>query len=84
MSENDASQELVKPYPVRFHTTSNNGSGPNKSYQMQVVHERPDEHLDGWIDCHDADNDAGLSEGRNWRDNVGRGGPGKNVSWSPF
>lgn len=82
----DESQVLVKPYWVQFHTTSQNGEGPEKAYPFLVVHEGPsDSGSDqkwGWVYVADSDNDAGLSGGVQYLADIGRGGPGQNVSWS--
>lgn len=79
-----ASQMLVNPYYVRFHTTGKDDAATQKSYAFLVVHEDEGGHLSGSVLCLDQDNDAGLSVGWNERTQIGRGGPGSNVSWSPF
>lgn len=80
------SQALVNPYFVRFHAVSSDGS--NKAYPFQVVHEGASDSGEdqkwGWVYCDDEDQEAGLTHGLNWRADIGRGGPGSNVSWSPF
>lgn len=81
------SQVLVEPYFVRFHTVAADGV-TQKAYPMLVVHEGPSDSGEdqkwGWIFCDDEDQTAGLSHGVNYRADIGRGGPGSNVSWSAF
>jgi len=77
------SQALVDPFYVRFHSTAENPE-TLKAFAFLVTHVDADEHYSGAVWCDDTDNTAGLSEGWNSRDMIGRGGPGKNVSWSPF
>lgn len=78
------SDVLVNPYYVQFHSTVMNEEGTNLAFPMLVVHEGEDEHVDGWVFSHDGRNNAGLTDGANWRPNIGKGGPGLNASWSPF
>ena len=46
------------------------------AFPMLVVHESENGQLDGWVFPHDERNSAGLSDGANWRSNIGHGGPG--------
>jgi hypothetical protein len=77
-----ASEALVNPYYVQFHSTAEDEEGTGLAFPFLVVHENEDEHLDGWVFAHDARNTAGLTEGVNWRENIGKGGPGMDASWS--
>jgi hypothetical protein len=82
------SQALVKPYWVQFHTYDEE-NGTSKAYPFLVVHEGTSESGGnqkwGWVFANDTEpNVAGLSDGENWRGDIGQGGPGKNVSWSVF
>jgi hypothetical protein len=76
------SQSLVNPFYVRFHATT--ADGTQKAFAMLVTKEDDGEHLSGAVWCDDEDQDAGLSMGWNVRNQIGRGGPGSNVSWSAF
>ena len=76
------SDVLVEPYFVRFHSTAGEETG--LAFPFLVVHEKEDDHVDGWVFCNDERNDAGLSQGLNWRDKIGHGGPSANVSFSRF
>ena len=85
------SQALVLPYAVRFHSTRKSDPTQQLSFPAWVVHENADpsadpplDQRDLWVDCHDEDNTAGLSIGRNWRADIGHGGPGTDASWSAF
>lgn len=78
------SEALVKPHWVQFHSTASEEDDTGLAFPMLVVHENENEHVDGWVFAHDARNTAGLSEGLNWRSNIGKGGPGLNASWSPL
>ena len=69
---------IIKPEFVQFH----DGSG--KSFVMMVTHRHPDDHVSGAVWCQDADNNAGLSDGWNVRNKIGRGDESKAASWSPF
>jgi hypothetical protein len=69
---------FVKPHFVRFH------DGEGKSFAMLVTHEAEGEHMSGAVWCQDTDNAAGLSEGWNVRNDIGRGDETKGASWSPF
>jgi hypothetical protein len=51
---------------------------------MLVVHEDEGEHLSGWVFAKDERNTAGLTDGVNWKPDVGRGGPDIDGSWSEF
>jgi hypothetical protein len=75
------SEALVNPYFVQFHSNVE-GEDTGLAFPFLVVHENADEHLDGWVFAHDARNTAGLTEGVNWRENIGKGGPGSDASWS--
>lgn len=75
------SEALVNPYWVQFHSTADDGE-TGLAFPMLVVHENEDDSRDGWVFCHDERNSAGLSDGLNWRSNIGRGGPGQDASWS--
>jgi len=77
------SQQLVKPYHVQFHSLADDGA-TQLAFPFLVVHEDEGEHLSGWVLSNDDRNTAGLSQGLNYREQIGRGGPGQNVSWSPF
>jgi hypothetical protein len=79
-----ASQSLLNPRYVRFHTTGKDDPDTKKTYAFLVVHEDEGGHLSGSVLCLDDDNDAGLSVGWNERTQIGRGDPDKNVSWSEF
>lgn len=76
------SEVLIYPYYVQFHSTAEDSEETNLAMPMLVVHQGENEELDGWVFCADERNSAGLSMGLNWRANVGKGGPGQNVSWS--
>jgi hypothetical protein len=78
------SQSLVNTYFVQFHSSSKDDPNTLKAFTFMVTHDNGDGSLDGAIWCADQDNDAGLSVGWNERSSIGRGGPGQNVSWSPF
>lgn len=76
------SEALVNsPYWVQFHSTADDGE-TGLAFPMLVVHENEDDHRDGWVFCHDGRNSSGLTDGANWRENIGRGGPGQDASWS--
>jgi hypothetical protein len=75
------SQVLIPTGPefVKFH------DGAGKAFVFLVTKEDEGEHFSGAVWCDDEDNAAGLAEGQwNSRVQVGRGGPDKGVSWSPF
>ena len=74
------SEVLVTPYYVEFHSLTEDGQ-VGLAFPMLIVHEKEEE-VDGWVFCHDARNSAGLSDGLNWRANIGKGGPMENASWS--
>ena len=76
------SQALINPFYVRFHATTKDGT--QKAFAFLVTKEDDGEHLSGAVWCDDEDQDAGLSMGWNVRNQIGRGGPGSNVSWSAF
>jgi hypothetical protein len=78
------SQALVKTYFCRFHSSSKEDKSVLKAFTFMVSHDNGDGTLDGAVWCADQDNDAGLAPGWNERSGIGRGGPGQNVSWSPF
>ena len=71
-------RRFVKPRTVRFH----DGSG--KSFMFVATHEGDEEHLSGAVWCQDTNNDAGLTEGWNARNDIGRGDETKGASWSPY
>lgn len=85
------SQQLVKPYFVRYHTDSEE-EGVDLAFPMLVIHEDKQEgsdseektELSGWVFSNDERNTAGLSNGANFKGKVGRGGPGVPGSWSDF
>lgn len=92
MSEDAPSQALVEPYYVQFHSISADGK-TNKVFPFLVVHEGPsDSGSDqkwGWVYVGDPDHTIGGeggtgSTGVSYQSDIGRGGPGQNVSWSPF
>lgn len=76
------SEQLVNPYFVQFHSMAEDEDATGLAFPMLVVHVNEDDHLDGWVFAHDARNSAGLTEGVNWRSNIGKGGPGSDASWS--
>jgi hypothetical protein len=76
------SQAIVNPFYVRFHSAA--ADGTPKAFVFLVTKVDDGEHYSGAVWCDDEDQDAGLSRGWNSRDRIGRGGPGSNVSWSPF
>ena len=78
-----ASQTLVNPFYVRFHAVTDDGA-TEKAFAFLVTKIDEGEHYSGAVWCDDTDNDAGLDTGWNSRVQIGRGGPGQNVSWSPF
>ena len=80
MPESDVS---IHPYFVEFHSLADDGE-TQLAFPFMVVHEDEGEHLSGWVFANDPRNTAGLSDGLNWRPDIGRGGPGQNVSWSPY
>ena len=75
--------EALAPFGrwVQFHSTADDGE-TGLAFPALVVHENANEELDLWVFCHDSRNSAGLSDGMNWRPNIGRGGPGQDASWS--
>ncbi len=77
------SEALVYPHFVQYHSLVE-GEETGLAYPMLVVHENPDQHVDGWVFVNDERNTAGLSHGLNWRSNIGHGGPGSDASWSEF
>ena len=76
------SEALVKPHWVQFNSTAMGEEGTNLAFPMLVVHENEGDEVDGWVFSHDGRNSAGLSDGVNWRENIGHGGPGQDASWS--
>jgi len=76
------SQRLLQPEFVQFNTLTKEEDGTNLAFAFLVVHEDEGEHLSGYVFAHDDRNSAGLTDGVNWRDNVGKGGPGIDGSWS--
>ena len=79
-----SSQALVDPFYVRFHSHRENDPDTLLSFAFLVTKEDDGEHLSGAVWCDDEDNAAGLGPGWNGRTQIGKGGPGSNVSWSPF
>jgi hypothetical protein len=77
------SEALVNPYWVQYHSNVE-GEDTGLAFPMLVVHENDGEHVDGWVLVNDERNTAGLSNGLNWRSNIGKGGPGSDASWSPM
>lgn len=77
------SQALVKTRFVRYHTDSTE-EGVRLAFPFMVVHEDEGEHLSGFVFAHDERNTAGLTDGDNWKAQVGRGGPDIDGSWSEF
>ncbi len=78
------SQNLVEPFYVRFHSNSKENPETLKAYAFLVTKVDDNEEYSGAVWCDDQDNDAGLSVGWNGRNQIGKGGPGSNVSWSEF
>jgi hypothetical protein len=81
---NMASQTLVEPFYVKFHSNSVENPDTLKAFAFLVTKVDDGEHYSGAVWCDDQDNDAGLAPGWNERSQIGKGGPGSNVSWSPF
>lgn len=86
--------KLVLPYFVQFHAYDAE-SGDRRAYAFLVTTEGEQdegetdaEQVSGFVFVNDADNAAaraaGLTSGVNGRPSIGRGGPGSNVSWSPY
>lgn len=75
------SEALINPEFKQFHSTADDGN-TGLAFPFLVVHQHEEERYDGWVFCHDPRNSAGLSDGLNWRDNIGKGGPGQDASWS--
>ena len=78
------SQKLVQPFFVQFNSHSLENPETLKAYAFQVFKVDDGEHYSGAVWCADTDNAAGLAPGWNERDQIGRGAPGDNVSWSPL
>jgi hypothetical protein len=78
------SQSLIDPFYVRFHSHAEGDETTLKAYAFLVTKVDENEEYSGAVWCDDQDNAAGLSVGWNSRAKIGRGGPGSNVSWSPF
>lgn len=77
------SQSLVDPFYARFHTVEEDGT--QKAFAFLVTKVDEGEHYSGAVWCDDPDNSAGLTAGAwNSRVQIGKGGPGQNVSWSDF
>lgn len=76
------SEALLPPVFVQFHSTATEEDGTGLAFPFMVIHKNENEECDGWVFCHDERNSAGLSDGLNWRANIGKGGPGQDVSWS--
>jgi hypothetical protein len=75
------SEPLINPVFVQFHSTVEGGEA-GLAFPFLIVHQNEKDEYDGWVFCHDERNSAGLSDGLNWRSNIGKGGPGQNASWS--
>jgi hypothetical protein len=75
------SQRLIKPRFVQFNSLADDGE-TNLAFLFLVVHEDEGEHLSGFVFANDPRNTTGLSDGVNYRGQIGKGGPGINASWS--
>jgi hypothetical protein len=76
------SQALVDPFFVQFNSTATEEDETNLAFPFLVIHIDDEEHYTGWVFAHDERNAAGLTDGLNWREQIGKGSPGVNVSWS--
>lgn len=76
--------ETLTPNPryVQFNGASTEDPTKNKAFLMLVVKDHSDGSVSGAVWCADTDNQVGLSEGWNVRNNVQPGNPGQNDTWT--
>lgn len=85
--------QSVSPYYVRFHwsdgfapflVTHEGVAGDVGPEGDELDEEEATALRSGWVIVADDSNDAGLSDGWNRRDKIGKGGSGKPGSWSAY
>lgn len=77
------SQRLIKEPRFVQLNSGVDGSETKLAFPFLVFHHDEDDHLSGAVWCNDDRNNVGLVAGSwNARDNIGKGAPGDNNSWS--